>query len=609
MPDHAFADLALDCFWDDLVADSNADPIGLDPLDVSALRHLQAMASSPVPSLSRVRTQRAIDREIATSSACQIPAIDQPLPLVRFGTHAAAAADQPTRPLARPLATPLAIHGAHQWKAILATAAILLVALGLSIRSLGPGPYSNRGNLSAVSVPTVQPDVTSDTLLEVTLTDEEAGFKGAFGTQFGYFRVPAGSHTQWRGSNGQLPEPRVLYISSGSLTVRADRAIRIVRGADSGAIEIAIPDSWFTLGPGDALLRVPDVNLEVENPGSSSTYLLDWTIGDVNRVITTEPLDWKYLSYTASGEGTRPAGSVVLTLRHVTIAPEKSLSPPHGAYLQQYLDPTPDPANHVGQGSDLSIINSGSKAVDLYVVSLEPAAKSSSGAPDSRAEQTLLDDILPEDQLRTPGRFNSIMGYYAVPVGSRDSWSGPTDNAPEPLVWTVLSGTYTVRSEQEMRIARAGTSGGTTAIAAGEEITLGPGDTLVRPVHAAMDLANSGTKPVNLVVWTLGDVNVQGPSLPPNWDSLPCYPGQTSGTAPTGPVRLTLRLVTLLPQSTLSAPPGAFVQQYLDLTSEAPNLGQKSDYSLVNQGTEPATLYVVILEPAHPGDGATPSSS
>ena len=113
-----------------------------------------------------------------------------------------------------------------------------------------------------------------------------------------------------------------------------------------------------------------------------------------------------------------------------------------------------------------------------------------------------------------------------------------------------------------------------------------------------MELSNDGNEPVILVVWTLGDINVQGPSLPPSWDSLPCYPGETSGTAPTGSARLKLRLVTLAPDSTLSAPQGAFVQQTLDLTQIAPNLGQKSDYSLINQGNEPATLYVVSLEPA-----------
>jgi len=101
---------------------------------------------------------------------------------------------------------------------------------------------------------------------------------------------------------------------------------------------------------------------------------------------------------------------------------------------------------------------------------------------------------------------------------------------------------------------------------------------------------------------------VQCPSLPSSWDSLPCYPGETSGTAPNGSARLRLRLVTIAPDATLAAPVGAFVQQTLDLTQEAPNLGQKSDYSLINQGTKPVTLYVVSLEPAGPFE-ATPVSS
>jgi quercetin dioxygenase-like cupin family protein len=263
----------------------------------------------------------------------------------------------------------------------------------------------------------------------------------------------------------------------------------------------------------------------------------------------------------------------------------------------------------IGQQSDLSLVNQGTEPVTLYAVSLEPAPDATDSANSaSVTERSLLDVVLPEEQLQTPGRFNSIMGYYSIPAGSQDSWSGPTDTAPEPLVWHVLSGTYAVRADQDVQVTRAGASGKTSVVAAGTESTLGPGDTLVRPAGALMELANDGTEPVLLVVWTLGDINVQGPSLPSSWDSLPCYPGETSGTAPSGPVRLKLRLVTVTPGSTFSAPAGAFVQQFLDLTSEAPNLGQKSDYSLINQGTEPVTLYVVSLEPASPVE-ATPVSS
>jgi len=293
-------------------------------------------------------------------------------------------------------------------------------------------------------------------------------------------------------------------------------------------------------------------------------------------------------------------------LLRTTLEPDQVLPAPDGAWQQQALA-LEQQSPPIGQQSDLSLANQGSEPVTLYVVSLEPAPDATDSANSaSVTERSLLDVVLPREQVLTRGRFNSIMGYYEVPAGARDSWSGPTDNAPEPLVWYVLSGTYTVRADQEMRVARAGANGTTTAVAAGTESILGPGDTLVRPAQAGMELANSGTEPVHLVVWTLGDINVQGPSLPTSWDSLPCYPGETSGTAPTGSVRLKLRLVTVAPGSTLSAPEGAFVQQTLDLTQEAPNLGQKSDYSLTNQGTEPADLYVVSLEPA---TGDTESAS
>jgi quercetin dioxygenase-like cupin family protein len=233
-----------------------------------------------------------------------------------------------------------------------------------------------------------------------------------------------------------------------------------------------------------------------------------------------------------------------------------------------------------------------------------PGLGPDTATPTDVTEKTLLDVVLTAEETRAAGRFGSIMGYYAVPPGSRESWPGSTDSAPEPKVWSVLSGIYTVHADQELQIARAGNDGRATAVAAGDEVRLGPGDSLFRPAGSVMELSNTGQEPVHLVVWTLGDINLREPSLPSNWVSLPCYPSGTGGAAPTGPTRLKLRLVTLSPKAVLSAPPGAYVQQVLDLTQEAPNLGQKSDYSLVNHGSESATLYVVSLEPAEISSGA-----
>jgi len=612
MPDDTHADLVLDRFWDALVDDLMADSDDLDPPAAASVRRLHAVASAPPPTASRERVRNRLNGLSGADQELAAPPTDHPMPLRSLRRNAAAANGHPTKPMARSLATPQAIHGARRWTAILATAAIILLALAAAIRSLGPGPLRDEGKAPAIPAPSGQPGVTAQTLVDVVLTPEELGFDGAFGTGLAYHSVPPGSHDSWPKSTGKTTEARVFYIVNGTLRVKGDLPLRVVRANGNGAVEQAPTDTWLTLNAGDALMRAPNVNLELENPGSESSYVLSWTLGGVLGIDGYpgyQPPDWQHINATWGYDGTRPNPPARFTLRHITLEQDATLTAPGGAYFQQYLDVAREHQSTLGVGSDHSISNRGSTTADLFVVALEPAAPTSKDAEAGAVpDETLLDVVLPEKQLRTPGRFNSIMGYYAVPAGSHDSWSGPTDSAPEPLVWHVLSGNYTVRAEQEVQIARAGENGKATLVAAGTESTLGPGDTMVRPAQAGMELSNSGKEPVLLVVWTLGDINVQGPSLPPSWESLPCYPGETSGTAPTGSSRLQLRLVTIAPNATLAAPPGAFVQQTLDLTQEAPNLGQKSDYSLVNQGTEPATLYVVSLEPVIP-DGATPVSS
>jgi mannose-6-phosphate isomerase-like protein (cupin superfamily) len=609
MPSDTHADLVLDRFWDTLVDDPMAGSDDLDLQAAASLRRLHAMASAPAPTVSRERVRHRLSGLAGADHEHAAPPADRPMPLLSLRRNAAAADGHLTTPTARSLAAPQAIHGARRWTAILATAAIVLLALAASIRGLSPAFLGDDGKAPAVSAPNGQSGVTQRMLLDIALTAEESAFSGQYGTQMGYFSSPPGSHDVWPSKSDGSPEARVVYIMSGSARIKSDQPLRVVRGSGQGTVEQMTSGTWFVLDPGDSLLRAPGVTLELENPGTQPYFVLDWTIGDVNRIVESEPSSWTMPNYTASKVGVQPNDRVRFTLRLVTLAKDAVLSAPTGALSQQYLDITSDQRYVIGQDSDYSITNRSSTQAELYVVTLEPVMQTTEDAGSGPApDETLLDVVLPEEQLQTPGRFNSIMGYYSIPAGSQDSWSGPTDTAPEPLVWHVLSGTYAVRADQDVQVTRAGASGKTSVVAAGNESTLGPGDTLVRPAGALMELANDGTEPVLLVVWTLGDINVQGPSLPSSWDSLPCYPGETSGTAPSGPVRLKLRLVTVTPGSTLSAPAGAFVQQFLDLTSEAPNLGQKSDYSLINQGTEPVTLYVVSLEPASP-DEATPVSS
>jgi quercetin dioxygenase-like cupin family protein len=594
MPDHSYDDLTLDRFWDDLVDSSDADTQWVDPERAAVVRKINTLAQAPVPASARDRVRQWLlsSHESPTfvmeapTSAGELEEVVAPRPSVYMHVLTRL----PDRPVMR----------------YAALAALLLLVLGgifgssrLLDRLRGGDPAMIPAAILDTATPST-PDATDEILLDVTLSADAFPAADVLYTKLEAFSVPPGTTSSWPATYACCPDPHILYILNGSLTVTADGPVRVIR--TGGQSESVPADTRITLGPDDAIAPSPDTGFEFSNSSTAPVNLLVWVLTDPNLSHSFVPMNWISLGYSGDGRHvSAPNGSVRLLLRDVTLAGGARTKPLPDSSYQLFLPK--DRANSLlGENSDFTIINKRDDPVTLYVVTLLPASEIVQA-------QTLLNAVLPEDQLQTPGRFNSIMGYYAVPAGSRDAWSGPTDNAPEPLVWYVLSGSYTVRAEQELQIARAGGNGKTTVVAAGAEITLSPGDTLVRPAHAAMQLANSGPEPVHLVVWTLGDINLQGPSLPPNWDSLPCYPGETSGKAPTGPVRLKLRLVTLPPESTLSAPPGAYVQQVLDLTQKAPNIGQKSDYSLVNQGSEPATLYVVSLEPAGSGSAATPPST
>ncbi|HET7056710.1 MAG TPA: hypothetical protein VFI12_09625 [Thermomicrobiales bacterium] len=385
MPDRVTAELALDHFWDALVDDASANVDGLDPLDTTSLRRLHEMASTPVPVRSSARVQRTIRDEIAARANGQDLSSDQPSSLERIGARSATAVDQPASP-PRPIAKLPATRGARRWASILATAALLLLTLGASIQILDLNPLKRDDRGPAIPAPTAQPGVSEQTLLDVVLTPEESGYDGQFGSGLAYHAVPPGSHDVWPTSNGQATEARAFYIVNGTLRVKGDHPLRVVRANTDGAIEQVPADTWFTLNPGDAFLRTPDTNLELENPGSESSYVLNWTLGGRlgnDGYAGYQPPDWQHINATWGYDGTRPDPPARFTLRHVTLEKGATLSAPNGAYFQFYLNPARDSRAMLAVDSDYSITNRGAASADLFVFAMEPAHPDGGGTPSS----------------------------------------------------------------------------------------------------------------------------------------------------------------------------------------------------------------------------------
>ncbi len=153
-----------------------------------------------------------------------------------------------------------------------------------------------------------------------------------------------------------------------------------------------------------------------------------------------------------------------------------------------------------------------------------------------------------------------------------------------------------------VQVVRAG-RGEAEPIPADTEITLGSGDAILRPNSTTVDFATTGATSAHVLLGSL----VPDYQVPPGWEMHD--EDHVSGdrlSALSGPATLRLRRAALAVDADFAAPPGAVAQVGVTLANP-PALGARSDGSLINVGTEAATIYALAFESAGPG-GATPAA-
>ena len=175
---------------------------------------------------------------------------------------------------------------------------------------------------------------------------------------------------------------------------------------------------------------------------------------------------------------------------------------------------------------------------------------------ETRFAITIAPDTLP------PGDVEAIWYRLTLDPGSTlPNLAGPLcgcpneELAPGVGVETVLTGAYGLRFNAPIEVQRAG--GQPEAVAAGTEITLGPGDTAVYPEYAASgEIWNAGTDPLVLlgfvVVSTVGS-GTPAPTLPPGvkGEALSTAYGGDWTRLGGGPVTVTLQQLVLPPRAGL----------------------------------------------------------
>jgi hypothetical protein len=190
------------------------------------------------------------------------------------------------------------------------------------------------------------------------------------------------------------------------------------------------------------------------------------------------------------------------------------------------------------------------------------------------------------------GLVGATLQRWTMPPDSRIS----IEDAQDVLLRYVISGRVSVRSADPLRVLREAGDGQWADVAAGVEVALGPGDTLVQLRATETEFVNTDQVPVEFVAWNLAAGQSSLGSPPQGW-SRHDFSG-TSGAAldqPDAPARARLRRVVLAPGEELVPPAGVLLRQTVSESGSV--LAGLAGGGLRNIGRQPATIYELVLAP------------
>jgi hypothetical protein len=219
-------------------------------------------------------------------------------------------------------------------------------------------------------------------------------------------------------------------------------------------------------------------------------------------------------------------------------------------------------------------------------------------------EQTLFSSALPVEALPHGDRISGNLSHVTVEPGTASSWEpAPNGCCPGVRVDYVVEGELVVRPGGPARVMRSRADLSSERVAAGTEVLLGPGDTLMSRYEDPFESENAGTIPVRLLDWVFVDGFVtSNHGNPSGWDYH--FDGHSIFDLVLGEQAATLRLdrVTLRPGAVLPVAPGDTAQFGLTLADDEP-LGAGTDGTLENDGDTPITVHVLTVTPVAPGGG------
>jgi hypothetical protein len=391
MADERIDELTLNTLLDEIASGRPvAEATGIAAELMETFNALRSLAQTPSPEPARQRIGRdvadVIDRQ-------RDDFVRSPFPLNGFsagadtGASSRVAGNRTTG--SAPVARPVTATGGWRFGWIAIAALVLIgIALGSGYLLLGPG-FGRSGQRNTVPAAAAPDPVTVETLLDLTLApvDLPAGLGAAAGLT--HLTVPAGNRSNWSGNC--CPGLRIYYVLRGSLTVRPQGSMSVVRGQGSGGMQTVPVGTEVVIGRGDAFVSRNDVPFESSNPGSMS---VDMLLIDLTTQQNAVPPGWDLHAFSGAFGVRMPSDSFVFRLRNVDLLPNAVLPAQPGAIAEMavalYVTSAGDTNSYVvSPKNDGTIVNNTDKTLTVQVLTIEPVAGGAAspipgGTPDAQ---------------------------------------------------------------------------------------------------------------------------------------------------------------------------------------------------------------------------------
>jgi mannose-6-phosphate isomerase-like protein (cupin superfamily) len=362
----------LDNYWDAFVLSQR--PPGTEPFDgetTDLIERLWALGAPSDSELARERVWRRLqqhraweERDVDAGARVQNASVTHSATIGPVGSRA-----------------PLPSHNFGQagWRSaigLLATAALLVLALAGSFFAFGPGrpgqEFHAQAYIPAMSVPLAAPEtegVATTPLLDLvipTFGDDKAW------VQFDRYTFPGATKLELDIQGGQVPE--VFFVVDGALEIRAldsPQPVRVIRSGGTKAEESLRSGESVALTAGDAVVI----------PENAAANLMNMAPEPAVALLLIVPSEAKYPTGTDIGI-VSPVGSIrnlraplTLALEEVTVAPGASLPGVNAPDVERAVVPVdPDRVMDARIGSNGSLHNAGDEPLQAYVLTVTSGA-------------------------------------------------------------------------------------------------------------------------------------------------------------------------------------------------------------------------------------------